>query len=174
MAVPGPEPIGGAYATLYRCISPSILQGQLHSFRGNHCVYDLSAVLSDLLPVYLRSCLHLEQRCDHFLDYDSSCGDDPAAVAGTWTCDDGSDYGKAFRKGRPFAEHCGGTDQLAMSAAMAYAGIVAVRMHIGYSTSLLGYDDSLHYLFVVYIGVMLCVTILLSLIERILKYHKEA
>ena len=62
----------------------------------------------------------------------------------------------------------------AMSAAMAYAGIVAVRMHIGYSTSLLGYDDSLHYLFVVYIGVMLCVTILLSLIERILKYHKEA
>ena len=61
-----------------------------------------------------------------------------------------------------------------MSAAMAYAGIVAVRMHIGYSTSLLGYDDSLHYLFVVYIGVMLCVTILLSLIERILKYHKEA
>ena len=60
----------------------------------------------------------------------------------------------------------------AMSAAMAYAGIVAVRMHIGYSTSLLGYDDSLHYLFVVYIGVMLCVTILLSLIERILKYHK--
>lgn len=62
----------------------------------------------------------------------------------------------------------------AMSAAMAYAGIVAVRMHIGYSTSLLGYDDSMHYLFVVYIGVMLCVTILLSLIERILKYHKEA
>ena len=61
-----------------------------------------------------------------------------------------------------------------MSAAMAYAGIVAVRMHIGYSTSLLGYDDSLHYLFVVYIGIMLCVTILLSLIERILKYRKEA
>ena len=26
----------------------------------------------------------------------------------------------------------------------------------------------------VFIGVMLCVTILLSLIERILKYHKEA
>ena len=57
---------------------------------------------------------------------------------------------------------------------LSIAGIVAVRMHIGYSTSLLGYDDSLHYLFVVYIGVMLCVTILLSLIERILKYHKEA
>ena len=169
MAVPGPEPIGGAYATLYRCISPSILQGQLHSFRGNHCVYDLSAVLSDLLPVYLRSCLHLEQRCDHFL---------AVTIPPLWlehghvTMD--LITGKLSRRADHLLSIAVELISFAMSAAMAYAGIVAVRMHIGYSTSLLGYDDSLHYLFVVYIGVMLCVTILLSLIERILKYHKEA
>ena len=69
MAVPGPEPIGGAYATLYRCISPSILQGQLHPFRGNHCVYDLSAVLSDLLPVYLRCVTILLSLIERILKY---------------------------------------------------------------------------------------------------------
>lgn len=59
-----------------------------------------------------------------------------------------------------------------MAAIIAYAGIVAVIMHRGYSTSILRYDDSLDYVFVIYIGVMLFIVAILSLIERIMKFKK--
>lgn len=60
----------------------------------------------------------------------------------------------------------------AMSLALAYSGYLAVKQHTGYVTSVLRYDDSLKYAFVLYTGVMLTVTTALSLIERILKHRK--
>ena len=61
---------------------------------------------------------------------------------------------------------------LGMAIALAYAGCIAVKMHLGFSTSILRYDDSIRYWFVVYMGVMLSVTIFLSMIERIIKHRK--
>lgn len=56
-----------------------------------------------------------------------------------------------------------------MSIALAYSGYLAVAQHRGYVTSVLRYDDSLKYVFVLYAGVMLAVTTAMSLIERIMK-----
>lgn len=58
-----------------------------------------------------------------------------------------------------------------MSIALAYAGYLAVVQHTGYVTSVLRYDDSLKYIFVLYAGVMLTVTTAMSLVERIIKHH---
>lgn len=59
-----------------------------------------------------------------------------------------------------------------MSIALAYAGYLAVVQHIGYKTSVLRYDDSLKYVFVLYTGVMLTVTTAMSFMERIIKHRR--
>ena len=59
-----------------------------------------------------------------------------------------------------------------MSLALAYSGYLAVKQHTGYVTSVLRYDDSLKYVFVLYTGVMLTITTAMSLIERILKHWR--
>ena len=60
-----------------------------------------------------------------------------------------------------------------MSIALARAGYLAVVQHKGYVTSILRYDDSLKYVFVLYAGVMLTVTTTMTLIERIIKHRRR-
>lgn len=64
------------------------------------------------------------------------------------------------------------TGSFFMAAVMAYSGLLAIKMHAGFSTSILRFDDSLRYYFVVYIGAGLCLAIILSLCERILVYRQ--
>lgn len=59
-----------------------------------------------------------------------------------------------------------------MAIVLAYSGGIAIKMHKGFSTSILRFDDSIRYFFVVYIGISLCLVIFLSLCERIILYYQ--
>ena len=54
---------------------------------------------------------------------------------------------------------------------LTYSGIQAALLHKGFVTSFLGYDESVRYYFVIVFGVLLCITITLELIERVLLYR---
>lgn len=58
---------------------------------------------------------------------------------------------------------------LAASVLLSIAGFKAIFNHLGFVTSYLMYDESVAYIFVAVMGVGLCLTITLSLIEMLLK-----
>ncbi len=64
------------------------------------------------------------------------------------------------------------TGSLFMAGILTRSGLMAIKMHKGFSTSILRFDDSLRYYFVVYLGAGLILAIILSFIERILVYRQ--
>ncbi len=64
---------------------------------------------------------------------------------------------------------------MAVSLIFFFAGIKALKMNTGYSISLLGYDESIRYLFVPVMGALLFIGTVLTLIQDICNHgRKEA